>query len=178
MLDAQRDLEHPPQPPTLLCFLSKCQLTKYNSNRRWGAIQWHRSLLGGIELQAAMEEREKVIWAMHLDELPSNETISPTHPLTITSISDLHLFNPSKPAIFRNLSKDTVLASTNMMNDPEIKDIVVDYFADARLVTTVPDSIGPVGEVVRKITGGGPQKVRMDENEDRRGALRVPELIH
>ena len=125
---------------------------------RWGAIQWHRSLLGGVEVKAAMEEREKAIWAIHLDSLPSNMTIRPTHPLTITHVSDLHLFDSSRPAIFRGLSKDTVLSSANMITDPDIKDIIVDYFADARLVSTVPDSVGPVGEVVRKIIGGGPQK--------------------
>lgn len=41
---------------------------------------------------------------------------------------------------------------------PPVSDMVIDFFSDARNVATVPDARAPLGEIVRKIRAGGPQK--------------------
>lgn len=65
----------------------------------------------------------------------------------------------TRPVLFKNLTATAAFTIAQMLGS-DLRDLEVDYFADARVKNTVPDQKGKLGDVVEAILEGGPQKVR------------------
>jgi hypothetical protein len=134
----------------LLCFILLAVAA--SPSCQWSFIQLSRAIFGfSHPLASKFSSVEEKIWE---GWKTNNATVEATSPLIITSRSDLHEADLTKPFVIRGLASDTVLSIASMISDTALKDIEIDFFEDARLKNTVPDSKGKLGEVVKLIYAG------------------------
>lgn len=79
--------------------------------------------------------------------------------LTITSWDDLSKINLNKPFLIRNITSYTNILTLNDLLTSPIADLEIDYFIDATIINTVPNSYDQVGKIITKIMNGGPEKI-------------------
>jgi hypothetical protein len=129
----------------------------FNDDAQWGLIQLSRSLPLPMLITSLVNHWEKDIFHRWI----ATASIAPAHiiPISrITALDQMSKVDITRPFVVAGLSSNEVFSLEAMLSPP-LSEMIIDYFADARLPVTVPDSRAPLGAVVRNITRGGPEKI-------------------
>jgi hypothetical protein len=145
----------------VLCFC--VFLVSLTPSGTWALIQIFRSLFGYQHFSLLLSQIELSLWltweqnsSSSLFQSTNSSSLLPL--LTFTSLNDIYKINLNQPFLLKNLTQHSMLTLQTLLNEP-ISNLEIDYFHDATIINTVPNSRNTVGNIITKILQGGKEKI-------------------